>query len=147
MSVISKLFFFGILGSILSCKTNQLINNKREGKWIESYSLDSSQVDLHFKSKGNYLNDLQVKTWRHYKNKKLIKKGKYKQDFCEVTFYLSNGRIEKKGKTRTQISDKEAQWFYRGPWKIFNSKGKLKYIIHYEYGIPFKTDSIFSKTK
>ena len=130
-----------------SCKSNQIIENKREGYWIESYSLDSSQVDLHFKSKWKYFRDNPIKTWRYYKNKKIFKKEKYKKDYCLVTLYHKNRKIEKKGKTKTEITDKEAHWFYQGSWEVFNSKGKLVALLHYEDGILIKTDSITANKK
>ncbi|MEZ7504208.1 hypothetical protein [Flavobacterium sp. Arc2] len=107
--------------SLFSCKTNQKINKKREGLWIEQYSLDS----LHYKSVGKYKNDDPIKKWRYYLDGKIIKKEKYKGNACYTKFYHKNGKTQSRGKTVLDTSTKYAHWFYSGNWEFYNDKGKL----------------------
>ncbi|MEZ7500196.1 hypothetical protein QO200_15785 [Flavobacterium sp. Arc3] len=107
--------------SLFSCKTNQKINKKREGLWIEQYSLDS----LHYKSVGKYKNDDPIKKWRYYLDGKIIKKEKYKGNACYTKFYHENGKTQSRGKTVLDTSTKYAHWFYSGNWEFYNDKGKL----------------------
>lgn len=101
--------------------TNQKVNKKREGLWIEQYSLDSAR----YKSIGRYKNDEPIKKWRYYLDGKIIKKEKYKARFCKTKLYHQNGQLQSKGKTVLDTSDKYAHWFYQGEWKFYDNKGKL----------------------
>ena len=110
--------------AITSCKprlTNQTINKKREGLWIEKYSLDSAR----YKSIGRYKNDEPIKKWRYYLDGKIIKKEKYKARFCKTRLYHKNGRLQSKGKTVLDTSGKYPHWYYDGEWKSYNNDGKL----------------------
>ncbi|RTY94332.1 hypothetical protein EKM05_04730 [Flavobacterium sp. GSP27] len=120
----------GLLFFLFSCKTNQMKNKLREGLWIEQYSQDSS----HYKSIGKYRKGDPVKKWSYYLNGKIIKREKYKDNICNTTFYHENGKIQSKGKTKMETSDKYAHWFYFGDWKFFNEHGKLITIKKYNNG-------------
>jgi hypothetical protein len=72
-----------VLVSCVSKLTNQTINKKREGLWIEKYSLDRSN----YKSVGHYKNDDPIKKWRYYLDGKIIKKEKYKTSYCKTKRY------------------------------------------------------------
>lgn len=119
--------------SFFSCKprlTNQTINKKREGLWIEKYSSDSSN----YKSIGKYHHDDPIKKWRYYLNGKIIKKEKYTKNDCVTKFYHQNGKIQSKGKTTLDLSTKYAHWFYTGNWDYYDEKGKLIMNRNYEKG-------------
>ena len=119
--------------SLFSCKTghvNQTIAKKREGLWIEKYSLDSA----HYKSIGKYKNDDPIKKWRYYLDGKIIKREKYKGNTCSTRFYHENGKLQSEGKTRLDTSAKYAHWFYTGNWNFYDDKGKLLVVRKYDDG-------------
>ena len=116
-----------------SCKTNlinQKIDRKKEGVWIEKYSLDSAQ----YKSIGKYRNDEPIKKWKYYQNSKLIKREKYRQKDCFTSIYHLNGKIQSKGKTILDNSTQYAHWYYSGTWNFYNEKGQLIAKRFYEKG-------------
>lgn len=119
--------------SLNSCKTrttNQTINKKREGLWIEKYAIDSAQ----YKSIGKYKKDDPIKKWKYYLNGKLIKKECHHKKFCQTKFYHENGEIQSQGKTRLDLSTKYAHWFYSGNWNFYDDKGKLIMKRNYDKG-------------
>ncbi|PRZ20373.1 toxin-antitoxin system YwqK family antitoxin [Flavobacterium granuli] len=122
-----------ILLSLFSCKPrliNQKINKKREGLWIEKYSLDSAN----YKSIGKYRNDDPIKKWRYYLDGKIIKKEKHKKNDCITTFFHQNGKIQSQGKTTLDLSKKYAHWFYNGNWNFYDNKGQLIMQRNYDKG-------------
>lgn len=125
------LFFCGIM--LLSCKSkpiNQKIDKKKEGVWIDNYTQDS----INYKSFEYYKHDQPVKKWKSYINGKIYKTEKYKGEFCIVKFYYENGKLQSKGKTKTEGDSKEMHWFYLGYWKFYSDKGKLVEIKNYGDG-------------
>lgn len=122
-----------IILSLFSCKPkliNQKINKKREGLWIEQYSLDSA----HYKSVGKYKNDDPIKKWCYYLDGKIIKKEKHTGNTCYTKFYHQNGKIQSRGTTVLDTSTKYAHWFYSGNWKFSDNKGKLIIERNYQSG-------------
>jgi antitoxin component YwqK of YwqJK toxin-antitoxin module len=118
--LISLLFLFVLIG----CKStpiNQKINKKREGLWIENYTVDSAK----YKSVGKYYLDDPIKKWHYYLNGKIIKIEKYKRNICTTTNYFENGKIQSKGQTKTTTDNIQIHWFYDGDWNFFDEKGKL----------------------
>jgi antitoxin component YwqK of YwqJK toxin-antitoxin module len=119
--------------SLFSCKPkliNQKTNKKREGLWIEQYSLDSA----HYKSIGKYKNDDPIKKWCYYLDGKIIKKEKHKGNTCYTKFYHENGKIQSRGKTVLDTTTKYAHWFYSGNWEFYDNKGKLIIERNYQSG-------------
>ena len=82
---------------LFGCKTNQYKNKLKTGLWVYNYTIDS--ID-YYKAKEKYRNNIPVKTWRKYKNKKIEKKERYVGNVCNVTNYFENGKIESKGKVK-----------------------------------------------
>lgn len=120
----SKVLRFSFLLFILitiSCKTNQIVNKEREGKWIYSDTVNG----VIYKSTGKYKKGIEQKTWRYYADKKIIKKEKYRKGICYVTTYFDNGKIASQGKTKMIITDAKAHWFYFEDWFFYNEKGEL----------------------
>jgi antitoxin component YwqK of YwqJK toxin-antitoxin module len=113
-----------IILSLFSCKPNQKKTKKREGLWIEQYSLDSA----HYKSVGKYKNDDPIKKWCYYLDGKIIKE-KHKIHTC-YKFYHQNNR----GTTVLDTSTKYVHWFYSGNWKFYDNKGKLIIERNYQSG-------------
>lgn len=144
----NRLIFVLLAFFFLACKTNQTINGNREGVWITKIALDSVNNKFIYKSKEFYRNGLPVRTWKNYLDGKLTKKEKYKKDLSAiVTYYYPNGKIEKIGKTKTEISKKEIHWFYDDVWKHFDTLGKPTHIIYYENGLAVKTDTLKANVK
>ncbi|WP_428223796.1 hypothetical protein [Flavobacterium sp.] len=138
-----KIPFYLICLLFLNCKTNQTINGKREGGWITQFALDSINNKGIYKTKEYYRRGVPIRTWKVYLDGKLTKKEKYRNDSTSiVTEYYPNGKIMKSGGAKIQYSKKEIHWFYSGPWKYFDEKGKLFCIKHYENGLESKIDSI-----
>ena len=119
-----------VLASCISKLTNQTINKKREGLWIEKNSLDSSN----YKSVGHYKNDDPIKKWHYYLDGKIIKKEKYKKSYCKTKRYHENGKLQSKGKTVLDTSGKYAHWYYNEEWKFYDDNGKLQSRRMYQEG-------------
>ncbi len=110
--------------SLNSCKVktnNQTVHKKRQGLWIETYTLDSA----HYKSIGTYKDDDPVKKWRYYLNSQLIKKERYHKTYCKTKLFHQNRKKQAKGITKLDIKDKDIHWYYSGTWKYYNSNGQL----------------------
>ena len=125
------------MSSCTSALTNQKINKKREGLWIEKYSQDSAK----YRSMGKYKNDDPIKKWRYYLDEKIIKKEKYKDNSCFTRIYYENAQIQSKGTTTLDTTDKYAHWYYSGDWKFYDNKGKLILKRKYDKG------NLISETK
>jgi hypothetical protein len=128
------LISFAFILLLFGCKTNpinQKVAKKREGLWIENYSLDSAS---HYKSVGKYHHGDPIKKWKYYLNGKIIKKEVYKHNVCHTTTYHQNGRIQSKGLTKTTADTIQTHWFYTGEWKFYNDKGKLIGLKKYKEG-------------
>ena len=113
-----------------SCKSksiNQKVNLKKEGVWIDEYSLDGDN----YKSYEYYKHNRPVRKWKVYKNGKIVKTEKYKGVFSIVKNYYENGQLESKGKTKIEDNSTGAHWFYFGKWKFYSEKGKLEKIQEY----------------
>src|SRR6187402_2060495 len=115
---------FYLVLTVIGCKTastNQKVNKKKEGLWIENYAIDSAQ----YKSVGKYHLDDPIKKWHYYLNGKIIKKEKYKHNICKTTNYYENGKVQSKGQTKTTADNIQIHWFYDGIWKFYDEKGNL----------------------
>jgi len=124
------IIIISLLFLVLGCKTNQMKNKHREGRWVEQYTQDSS----HYKSIGKYRKGDPVKKWSYYLNGKIIKREKYKHNICTTTFYHENGKMQSKGKSKLETSGKNLHWFYFGDWNFFNEEEKLVKISKYGNG-------------
>ena len=118
------------LSSCKSKPTNQIVNKKREGIWIEKYAIDSAQ----YQSIGNYKHDDPTKKWKYYLNGEIIKKERYHKKYCQTKTFHQNGMIQAKGKTRLDQNGKEMHWYYSGNWKYYDDQGKLITIRQYNNG-------------
>ena len=118
---------------MFSCKTkpmNQTVERKREGLWIEKYSLDNA----HYRSVGKYKNDNPIKRWRYYLDGKIIKREKHKGNICYTKFYHENGKIRAKGVTKIEDDKKQLHWYYSGTWKYYDNKSNLTTTRQYHKG-------------
>lgn len=113
--------FFTIILLFVSCKTNQTVNGKREGKW----KFTSTVNDTLYFQKGRYTNGIESGTWKAYKNKKLVSKEKYKGKIGYMTNYHLNGKIQSKGTTKIEETGKYFKWCLSGDWNYYDKNGKL----------------------
>ncbi|NRS89059.1 hypothetical protein HNQ02_001979 [Flavobacterium sp. 7E] len=126
-------FLLIIIISLNSCKvrtSNQTINNKREGRWVEQYTIDSA----HYKSIGTYKNDDFVKKWCYFLNGKLIKKERYHKKYCKTKLFYENRKKQASGKTHLDQGTKELHWYYSGKWKFYDNNGTLTTVRIYNKG-------------
>lgn len=131
-----KILFF-ILASLvillnISCsnKINQKINKKKEGKWVEIDTIANKP----YKIIGYYKNNIETKTWKYYLGDKIEKKEKYKNNVCFVRYYYPDGKLMKKGYTKSELEDKLVHWYYFGKWYVYDTNKKLARIEIYEKG-------------
>lgn len=130
------LFLIMILGfSGCKSKINKLIDNKREGLWVTVDTFDYVYI-----TKGRYKNDMEVGTWKHFNNGKLVRKEKYRNSLCKTKYFYPNGKLMKKGFTKVNVDNNEIHWFYFGKWSYYNENGKLDSIK--DYKIDNKLDSL-----
>ncbi|SNR95125.1 hypothetical protein [Flavobacterium sp. ov086] len=125
----SKFLFVIIIINLLGCKskTNQIKDHQREGKWVSIDTLDYIYI-----TKGKYHKGIEVGTWRHYYNQKMIKKEKYHKGSSYIKYYYPNGKIIKRGHTKSDSNEIEDHWYYYGKWYFYNEKGKLDSIKTYK---------------
>ena len=125
-----KLLFISIsITCFISCKskTNQIVNHKREGKWITIDTLDYIYI-----AKGKFHKDNEIGTWRQYCNGKLVRKEKYHKETSSIKYYYPNGKIMKRGHTKSDHTSLEYHWYYYGKWYFYNASGKLDSIKTYK---------------
>jgi antitoxin component YwqK of YwqJK toxin-antitoxin module len=115
----------------MGCKSaiNQVKNNKQEGKWIITDTLDYPYTTI-----GRYKKGMPVGTWKYIYNNKIDRKERYKKKKCITTFYYSNGKKLRKGITKLDYIDNKAHWYYSGKWQYFNVDGTLQRINYFENG-------------
>lgn len=130
MSRLFRIVLFCVFLIIFGCKTNQIVNKEREGRWIFIDTIN----DVVYKSRGKYKNGIEQKTWRYFVNKKRIKKEKYKNDICYTSNFFDNGKLKSQGKTQMITLNNEIHWFYFGDWQFYDESGKLIEIKKYDKG-------------
>ena len=116
--------------SLLGCKTNQMKNKLREGRWVEQYVQDGAS----YKSIGSYKKGDPIKKWRYYLDGKIIKREKYNGNTCKTIFYHENGKIQSRGISKIDTTGKYAHWYYSGDWLYYNENGTLNTIRSYNNG-------------
>lgn len=99
----------------------------RHGRWEEKY--DSSDGEL--KARGKYHLGEKTGIWKWMLNGKKYQKDVIKKNVTKTQFYYPNGRIMSKGKSRSEISDRERIWYYSGNWKFYDQQGRLWYTKYY----------------
>jgi antitoxin component YwqK of YwqJK toxin-antitoxin module len=122
MIQLKYLFIIIIMVSILGCKSkiNQLVNQQREGRWVTYDTLDYV-----YKTRGRYHNNEEIGTWKYYRKDILIRKDKYCKNICKTKFFHPNGRLQKKGCTKSETKKDSLHWFYFGKWKYYDLNRKL----------------------
>lgn len=127
----SKLLFFALLLLLIySCKTNQTINHHREGKWVYKDTVNG----MLYKSKGRYKKSIEIKTWRYYENRKLVKKEQYKDSICNITSFDHKGGIIATGQSMMIEETDGTHWYIIGEWIFYNAKGQAIGVKKYQKG-------------
>lgn len=116
-----NVLFLIIISLFISCKANQTINGKREGKWKFTSTINDT---LYFE-KGRYKNGIESGVWKSYENKKLVRKEIYKGKTGYMTNYYPNGKIQSEGTTKIEETDKHFSWSLSGDWKYYDKNGTL----------------------
>ncbi len=113
-----------------SCKTNKTINHHREGKWVFKDIVNG----ILYKSKGKYKQSQEIKTWKYFENRKLVKTEKYQDNICFTKTFDEKGRTTSIGKSIIVEESNETHWYLTGDWIFFDGKGKITGIKKYEKG-------------
>ena len=93
-SILFVLTAFIVIG-LSSCKTNKTINHHREGKWVFKDTVNG----VLYKSKGKYKQSQEIKTWKYFENRKLVKIEKYEDNICHIKTIDQKGRTTSIGKS------------------------------------------------
>ncbi len=128
-SILFVLTAFIVIG-LSSCKTNKTINHHREGKWVFKDTVNG----VLYKSKGKYKQSREIKTWKYFENRKLVKIEKYEKNICHSKTFDEKGRTTSIGKSMIMEENNETHWYLTGDWIFFDEKGKIIGIKKYEKG-------------
>lgn len=128
-SILILLTAFVVIG-FSSCKTNKTINHHREGKWVFKDTVNG----VLYKSKGKYKQSREIKTWKYFEDRKLVKIEKYQDNICFTKTFDKKGRTTSIGKSMIVEENNETHWYLTGDWIFFDEKGKIIGIKKYEKG-------------
>lgn len=128
-SILFVLTAFIVIG-LSSCKTNKTINHHREGKWVFKDTVNG----VLYKSKGKYKQSHEIKTWKYFENRKLVKIEKYEKNICHSKTFDEKGRTTSIGKSMIVEENNETHWYLTGDWIFFDENGKIIGIKKYEKG-------------
>lgn len=128
-SILFALTAFIIIG-LSSCKTNKTINHHREGKWVFKDTVNG----VLYKSKGKYKQSREIKTWKYFENRKLVKIEKYEKNICHSKTFDEKGRTTSIGKSMIVEENNETHWYLTGDWIFFDENGKIIGIKKYVKG-------------
>ncbi|UVD80128.1 hypothetical protein NWE55_02215 [Myroides albus] len=132
MKYIQLITIFTLVFIFNSCKTNQKVGGEKVGRWIFKNTVEG-QVEIH---KGRFNKDgFQKGTWRYKRNGKLYKKEEFHDSVSFTTYYYPNSKIESFGKTVFIENNEGLHYYYTGSWFIYDIKGKLIQVKHYNKGI------------
>lgn len=120
---------FIVIG-LSSCKTNKTINHHREGKWVFKDTVNG----VLYKSKGKYKQSREIKTWKYFENRKLVKIEKYEKNICHSKTFDEKGRTTSIGKSMIVEENNETHWYLTGDWIFFDENGKIIGIKKYVKG-------------
>lgn len=113
---------------LISCqptKINQYVKvpgkQLRHGLWIEKENSEFGEVV----EKGKYDHGEKIGTWKTTVGGKRFQKDVIKNGITKTKIYHPNGKLMKKGQSRTEISLNQRLWYKFGEWKYFDKTGKL----------------------
>lgn len=129
---------------VLSAQTNKYRNKLRHGLWIKYHDSVNSKIE----SKGRYKNGLQKGKWEFYNQDGIcVKKEKFKRKKIKVELFYPNGKLQKRGIARLELTDSLYRYYFTGEWRCYNRKGELEKLEYYEKGhmikdVLFKTSEL-----
>ena len=132
------LTLFSLLLLVSSCKINKTINNDRVGIWVYKDTVNG----VLYKSKGRYKKSIEIKTWRYYENRKLVKTEKYSNGICHIKTFDHKGRITSTGQSMMVEEPDGTHWYIIGEWTFFDEKGKIIGIRKYDKGVMISEEEI-----
>ncbi|MFN3753123.1 hypothetical protein [Flavobacterium sp.] len=124
------LSFLMLMVLFSSCKINKTINHDRVGKWVYKDTVNG----ILYKSKGRYKKSIEIKTWKHYENRKLVKTEKYIDGICHIKTFDHKGRITSTGQSMMVEEQDGTHWYIIGEWTFFDKNGNVIGIKKYEKG-------------
>jgi hypothetical protein len=113
-----------------SCKTNKIVNHDRVGKWVYKDTVNG----VLYKSKGRYKKSVEIKTWRYYENRKLVKTEKYLNGICYIKTFDHQGNLTSTGQSMMVEEKDGTHWYVVGKWTFFDKNGKIIGIKTFEKG-------------
>lgn len=130
MNIFRFVFLLLLLAITISCKTNKTIKHHREGKWVFKDTVNG----VLYKSKGKYKQSREIKTWKYFENRKLVKIEKYEENICHSKTFDEKGRTTSIGKSMIVEENNETHWYLTGDWIFFDENGKIIGIKKYVKG-------------
>lgn len=123
LSLVLVYCFFG-------CKTNRTINHHREGKWVYKDSVNG----ILYKSKGRYKKSREIKIWKYFENRKLVKTENYQDSICHIKTFNTKGKVTSLGQSIILEEKDGTHWYLDGDWIFFDDTGKIIGIKKYQKG-------------
>jgi hypothetical protein len=103
-------------------RINKFKHSQRQGRWIIYQDSTNTQID----NIGRYRKGIPKGTWKYYDVQgHLLKKEKYFFRKIYIKQFYANGKLYKKGKAKTVITEKLIHYFYYGHWYVYDSTGTL----------------------
>jgi len=132
------LTFLMLLVLISSCKINSTVNYNRVGKWVFKDTVNS----VVYKSKGRYKKSIEIRTWRYFENRKLVKTEKYSNGICHIKTFDQKGRITTTGQSMMVEEKDGTHWYITGEWTYFDKNGKIIGLKKYDKGVLITEEEI-----
>lgn len=125
------LSIFTLIFALYGCKINRTVNHDRVGKWVYKDTVNG----ILYKSKGRYKKSVEIKTWKYFENRRLVKTEKYSNGICHIKTFDHKGRITSTGQSMMVEEKDGTHWYIIGDWTFFDKTGKVIGIKKYEKGV------------
>jgi len=129
---------FLLLVILSGCKTNKTINHLKEGKWVYKDTVNGTL----YKSKGRYSKSCEIKTWKYFENRKLVKTEKYQDTICNIKTFDKKGRVIAIGQSMILDEKDGTHWYINGDWLFFDGNRKIIKIKKYLKGVLISEEKI-----
>ncbi len=121
---------FTLIFALYGCKTNKTVNHDRVGKWVYKDTVNG----VLYKSKGRYKKSIEIKTWKYYENRKLVKTEKYSNGICNIKTFDHKGNLTSTGQSMMVEEQDGTHWYIIGEWTFFDQNGKVIGIKKFDKG-------------
>lgn len=106
----------------------------RQGPWRIYYD----SAEQHLAAKGRFRRSYEVGCWRYYSfNGQLEKWERYHRrsgGLVSIRHYTAEGKLYRRGKARYVNEPSGPHFYWFGPWRVYDARGKLVEIETYEVG-------------